>query len=325
MSVPLIILEGGDCAGKTTLANTLRKRLPNASYVHYSDMAPVKRSLPRMYTEGMLPAVIGHRPVIMDRCWLSEEPYCRVFRPDETPRLDDADTRMLERLALTCRPLVIYCDPGWKTVEPLFKERKAAKPAAEYLDSADQLKHVREWYHKTMRRSHLPIVRYDWTSKAAPDFVDALVQRISDFYEDLLRLENIKGVGGTYATTLVVGDEFAKHQEFDPHYQWPFASFSNVGCSRWLATQMDKYHIPEGKLWWVNQDQLDHDSAVADILDAIPTISSIACLGAKARDRVNELLANPEYIYHFNHPQHHKRFHSDEPYPLLDFLKEATT
>lgn len=319
MTAPLIILEGGDCAGKTTLSNQLREAIPEAHYVHYSDYKHVKKSLPRMYVEGMMPAVLGHAPVIMDRCWLSEEPYCRVFRPTESPRLDWADVRMLERLALSCEPIVIYCDPGWKVAREKFMERKGKDPASEYLDNEAQLKAVRDMYSKSMQKSHLNVVSYNWTNQEW-DIVEHLVKRVAMLTQPVSSTGAPKVIGSSRAQLLIVGDSFAKHQEFDPHYQWPFASFSRQGCSRWLATQLDKYGVKESYLKWVNQNQLGEGDLEQILVDNIG-ITSIITLGDEAKEACKNA---PQYVnmVHFPHPQWWKRFNHLEPYSAAVAMKE---
>lgn len=320
MTLPLIILEGGDCAGKTTLAEQLQRAMPDAHYVHYSDYKHVKKSLPRMYVEGMMPAVLGHAPVIMDRCWLSEEPYCRVFRPDETPRLDWADVRQLERLAMVCEPLVVYCDPGWRMAREKFMERKGKDPNREYLDNEEQLKGVREWYGRCMSRSHLTRATYDWTIDGSGGMVRAIEDRVTALSHTLFSHGHLRGVGSSLAQVLVVGDEFAKHQEFDPHFQWPFCSFGRQGCSRWLSTQLDKHSVPERALWWVNQDQMD-DVDLYSLLKAIPTINTIVALGDKAYEACANMPALLP-VEKFPHPQWWKRFNHHEDYAAVVRIKE---
>jgi len=314
MTQPLIILEGADCSGKTTLAKQLCAAMPDAHYVHYSDYKQVKLSLPRMYTEGMLPAVQNHRPVIMDRCWISEEPYCHVFRPLEKPRLDDLDSRMLERLALTCEPILVYCDPGKEQISSVFETRKGI----EYLDTIDQLIAVRDGYTTRLKRTHLPVIKYNWMKE--PGMVAALVDRVGRLQAHMAT--HHVGAGSLRARTLIVGDSFATHQEFDPHYQWPFASFSGQGCSRWLSAQLDKAKIAEHALWWVNQDMLEHSTQWINSYMQLDDFDTIIALGNMAMDKLTALSISG--FIGVPHPQWWKRFsfNSKDEYPLITQLKE---
>jgi thymidylate kinase len=320
MSLPIIILEGADGSGKSTLADQLRDSIPEAHYVHLGDFKYIKKSLGRVYVEAMLPAILGHRPVIMDRCWLSEEPYRNAFRPNENLRVDATDARMLERLALGCDAIVIHCRPRWETVKTTFMSRTHD----EYLDNEEQLLKVREGYVKVMNRCHLPVVKYDWQSQ--PDMPDALARRVHNKSMDLKDIEGLPGAGAIYPEVLIVGESFAQQSEFDAFYQWPFASFSNKGCSRWLAYELDKEKIPENKLYWINADMLTDGVYIDHVLNAFPTIHTIMPLGTKATMKVSSQLANnPKYlalVESFPHPQYWKRFHYTLKYPFIQRLKE---
>jgi hypothetical protein len=265
-----------------------------------------------MYVEAMLPAIKGYVPVVMDRSWLSEEPYGMVYR--DGVRFDDVDCRMLERLALKCPVNVIHCDPGWKTISTLFKERKRE----EYLDDEDQLKQVWSRYKTRMSRTHLPVHRYDWTkSRVANNSLDLFLSTTNVYSHQL------PGAGNPTAKILIVGDSFANHSEYDAHYQWPFASFGKQGCSRWLAAKLEQAKIPERELYWMNADMLDPElsSTIQDRFDYIFALGDQA-LSALCGGRA----FNPaDHIYEHPHPQWWKRFVGDKkPYPLIAALKEIT-
>lgn len=80
----IIVLEGADGTGKTTLANVLQNTFPGSKYIH----ATWSRELDcRMleYHMGILSEAYNfiqktNLPVIIDRLWLSEAIYAEVFR-----------------------------------------------------------------------------------------------------------------------------------------------------------------------------------------------------------------------------------------------------
>src|SRR5882757_4772670 len=101
----LTIFEGPDGSGKTTAAKAFAAEM-GARYVHLPQFKRVTTGLPRMYLEAMLPALLGYQDVVMDRCWLSEVPYGRVFR-DGADRVGEISRHMLERVALRAGALVV--------------------------------------------------------------------------------------------------------------------------------------------------------------------------------------------------------------------------
>ena len=116
----ITIFEGPDGGGKTTLAKSYAEQT-NARYVHFHHLPDINASLDRLYAEAMLPAVMGYQDVVMDRAWHSERPYANICqRPD---RLNTASRRMLERLALRCGAVVVYCMPSVSTVIDNYRNR----------------------------------------------------------------------------------------------------------------------------------------------------------------------------------------------------------
>src|SRR4051812_18522188 len=116
----LVILEGPDGAGKTTLAEQLGRR--GWLVVHLGPFLQVDDDLARLYVEAMMPAILGHADVVLDRCWLSEIPYGLVMR-DGDDRLG-WQRRLLERLALRCRATVIRCLPPREIAKSWWTARR---------------------------------------------------------------------------------------------------------------------------------------------------------------------------------------------------------
>jgi len=315
MSLPLIILEGGDCSGKTTLADKLCQLAPDTEYVHYSDEPHCQNSIARFYAEGMLPAVQGHAPVIMDRCWLSEEPYCKVYRPDKSPRTNDADHRILERLALQCQAIIVYCKPPWE----ITREHFLARSGDEYLDNLKQLEEVRDHYAKVLRRSHLTVVHYDWT--VDHEMPQALANRIASLSCDLVQFKIYPGSGNPYAQNLVVGEGWKYCGEFDTHYKWPYNSFTLHSMSRWFATELDRLKVPETSFWWVDHQDLTSQKMFDSMCDSFG-FTHIVALGDIAAEKLISFGIPEGDIYLAPSPATWDR--TRHSYPGAQLLKELS-
>ena len=80
----IVILEGPDGAGKTSLSETLREHLQKSKMTHvvkhgpYNGISP--EELCRIYFRSMSHALTYNDHVILDRCWLSEPIYGNVYR-----------------------------------------------------------------------------------------------------------------------------------------------------------------------------------------------------------------------------------------------------
>lgn len=292
LSQTLTVFEGPDGSGKSTAARWFAERT-GARYVHFPALPQVTDGLARMYVEAMVPALLGYQPVVFDRCWLSEIPYGTVFRGGRS-RMTNADIMMLERLAMRCGGVVIKCLPPVDTCVATYRSRKCE----EMLEKEEQLVDVWSMYHGTI--SDLPMVGYDYT-RMDKQFACT----IAETQRMPRHPTHIASAGNWNAKTVLVGEGFAERKNQDPWYQWPFGSFSNSGCSRWLADELNSHHINERDLLWVNSDQ--------DL--SICRGKRVIAMGREAKVSLDVLDIPSVEV---PHPQYWKRFKaSGEMYPLL--------
>ena len=153
-TMKLIILEGPDGGGKTTLAAKLSRDLNALSFSNgpYPEMS--RSTLFRTYVSMITPAITGHEPVVLDRCWISEPIYAEIIR-GERPRLSFVDIDILESLSEIAEVEVILCLPSFETVKRGFADR-------EQYPSSNHLARIYEAYETKVLTS-LPIKYYDWT------------------------------------------------------------------------------------------------------------------------------------------------------------------
>jgi thymidylate kinase len=164
----LIIFEGPDGCGKTTLAKAVAARL-SAIYVHHGPYKDTTKDLANIYMTSMGPAAIDDSDVVLDRSWLSEKPYGIVFRHGEN-RLGDAVVSTLESFALVnTNALVVLCCTPWDTCAANFTRNIDN----EYLDNTDTLRQVWYWYHQefTTSLSQLTIDPFSMNQDTAIDRV----------------------------------------------------------------------------------------------------------------------------------------------------------
>ncbi len=300
VSKKLTIFEGPDGGGKSTAAEAYAK-YAGAKYVHFGPLPHVKDGLARMYVEAMLPALLGYQDVVFDRCWLSEIPYGSAFRGG-ADRLGPDSVRMLERLAMRCGAVVVYCRPNWRTVRQNYLKRKEI----EYLESEDQLRHVYEVY--AAQKTGLPSMLFDYT---APQSERPFYLELSDKIDAQRQMQHplsVATAGNWSADVVLVGESFAERKDQDPWYQWPFASFSGKGCSRWVTEQLRLANISEKSLLWTNADQ---------DLRAVIDEQQVIALGTSASQSLEAAGIRHEMV---PHPQAWKRFNNKQRYPLLDLL-----
>lgn len=293
----LTIFEGCDGGGKSTAAKAYAE-MTGARYVHFSAMPRVAQGLPRMYVEAMMPALLGHQDVVFDRCWLSEAPYGSVFR-EGGDRIGVAGNRMLERLAMRCGAVVVMCNPGWEATRASYLKRRHM----EMLDSTAQLEAVFNIYVEQVQ-TDLPRIDFNYQLDNIQQF--ALGISSARFEKHGIDVHTAGNWNGRVA---LVGESFAEHKDYDPFYQWPFASFSNSGCSQWLTRQLDGVGIGESELFWMNADMLDIINILGNEI--------VVALGSAASERLESLgIAHRR----MPHPQYWKRFETSKRYPLLNII-----
>lgn len=131
----LIILEGPDGGGKTTLGRKLAALL-GAEVTNHGPYQG-EQQIWKHYFDSMLPAYSGERDVILDRCWIAEPIYGRAFR-DGMNRLEFWQKRILEYVASQCRTTLIFALPGVETCLQTYLSRREQ----EMLTNERQLRDV---------------------------------------------------------------------------------------------------------------------------------------------------------------------------------------
>ena len=142
----LVILEGHDGCGKSTLAKELARRNAMTTIIvnhgPYPEVGP--EDLMETYARSMkrLDRLPPGSLVILDRCWISEEIYGRVARHGAN-RIDASARRYLERVAAARRGIVVI---------PFAHSDKAfqawvSRPTEEYLQKREEWDEVSQIYY----------------------------------------------------------------------------------------------------------------------------------------------------------------------------------
>lgn len=213
----ITIFEGPDGSGKTTTALDYAKNT-GALYFHF-DAQPLIQNIARFYVEAMQPALLGLRDVVMDRSWLSEEPYATVYH-NRAPRLDRWQCLALERLAMRCGAVVVLCDPGEDVCVRNYRDRKSI----EMLDDSDQLKKIRMLY--LAQYSSLPIVTWDYT--ISPILGSSILAQLVEQIRTPQHPVGYHSAGNWNAPVVVCCDDYkvVNKSECDGYHNWPFYTMS---------------------------------------------------------------------------------------------------
>ena len=148
----ILILEGPDGSGKTTLATRLHA---TTGYPIYHRSKPENDEDKANMMEQHKADFKKHKNVIVDRCWYSEIVYGNIMRDGSV--IDYPEMYDLERLALSKGALLIYC-----TGDPAAMYKRATARGEDYITSfADYMQICRSYDRLMFDMPHLlPVVRY---------------------------------------------------------------------------------------------------------------------------------------------------------------------
>lgn len=303
----VIIVEGPDGSGKTTLVEKLRATL-GARVIHHG---PYSREcvIAWHYRRSVYRALLDEQPVILDRSWISEPIYGAAAR-DGATRVSVHERRGLERLAHRAGAVVVLCLPSIERCESAWQKRRGT----EYLERSEQLHQVYEGYAELLAAhpadQSLPVVRYDYATDSTKDLLFA-INKASGSPPSVRRAPGL----GRFASgvTLLVGEEVGGGTTRT--LDLPFLDPTRRGCSAWLSDRLHEWRVPESSLYWVNAY---HDGAATSLaFVAALEPRRIVALGHVARTRLTEAGLRFSTV---THPQFWKRFKHHEEYPLRRLL-----
>ena len=150
----IILIEGPDGAGKTTLANKLADIL-HCENVHMS-YPKTEEEKQQMFQQYL--AIItsnSNKNIILDRCWYSEMVYGPVKR--EKSYISLGQMIQLEHCVNNNGGgFIIYCTGSAKDLYERSKIR-----GEDYINSSNELSVVVDLYEKIFRMRHsLPVLKY---------------------------------------------------------------------------------------------------------------------------------------------------------------------
>ena len=165
MTLPnVIILEGCDGGGKTTLANRLRDEL---GYCIVKTGPPVVgEDTLTSYMAALLVAHSGGDKTVFDRHYLGETIYGPLLRGVDT--LGPVKRAAIERVIETCGARMIICCPPWDVLVAGWRSKD------DLLTRVEQLRHVHDRYLEEAERLGLRI--YDWTASDAEETLKGLIE-----------------------------------------------------------------------------------------------------------------------------------------------------
>lgn len=294
----IIVLEGCDGTGKTTLAEELKKL--GFSYRH--EGPPKTKDLFTYYTNQLLSVAPG-RDVVFDRLHLGELVYGPVMRGRS--ELSTYQARLINRLLFARGGVLVLCTAPPMTLIGGWKARQNA----EYLDTQQKVERVIQGYIDLWLRElngHPQVWRYqlqNWRGQAHE--YAAQLQSLKAVSHDLS--STYGAAGAPRARYLVVGERV--------NGPWDLAFYHDRNSSRYLNHALWGAGYKEKELLCVNAEDGNgqpHDFsalAVGRVVIALGRTAQRACQSYGVPH-----LAAP-------HPQYWKRFKKAEGDEYVRMLK----
>ena len=272
----LIILEGVDKSGKSSLAKYLSNRL-EIPIVKFS--APIEDA----YIEYMDFLLNQRMPVIADRFHLGEDVYGPIKRGKSM--LNDWKRRNIEEILMMRNPLTIYCETNVGAVSKSFIDDKETftlqSEILPIIEGFRQVidKSILEWrvfdYQRDPTYSKISILADEW-------FNDV---QAHSFHLEALRVNRTKG--DFYAKVLIIGDQCNGGLEAE-RYKPCVIPFGNGPSAEKLYKALDLAGFKQWDYALSNVYKWHLDGNVGEIEAELrlPCLEKIICLGNNTHEAV---------------------------------------
>jgi len=319
----IIVIDGCDGTGKTTLAEAICKR-HDGVYIHNTYRWPSK--MPLYHTAALHRALklSRSRLVVIDRLWMSEAIYAEVYRNGSPwPHMG----RMIDRIIRKVGGVYLL------TQSPANHAEKFEQLKGEREEMYDNVDHVRKRFDELFEgglsghdydyaqqlsvfgmrnRDDVLPYRYDVEGTNLDVYIDmvmsVLQSRLMKQYEPALHLHTKNFAGHLHEANIIfVGDKANSKMRA---VSWPFYDFAN--CSEFFADALHSLSFDETRAIYINAHDGNGPLYVNDCLRAKPYMKVI-CFGNQAYDTMSEFTRK---IHKVMHPSYAKRFNKRQEFLL---------
>jgi thymidylate kinase len=295
----LIIIEGADKTGKTTLAKRLCERL-KYDYAHFG--APGKN--PAQEYANFLQTI--ERPVVCDRFLYGEQVYGPLLRGKTL--ITELQLKTLERLSRSKGAILIHACTPYLTVSERLKRD------GDNMITPEQNYHAYFDFERIISKANIPILKYQAAnSNSADDFIDEVRSVIEAARLQAITASTVcTGIGTILGPKIVFVGE-----KLNDKVTWLGLPFDNGSSSQYLLECMRKANIDEKQVYLVNANTLTSEEVLFLRFNGC---ARFIALGNVASRRLLEL-----GVIHAGlpHPQYWKRFKSNDKAAYIEAFKQG--
>lgn len=300
----VVILEGPDGGGKTTLARELEKC--GFTYVHtgppengYDSFGLLRETL-----DNLNWALNHTNDVVFDRLWLGERIYGPIARGRDL--IGDEGQKLIMRIHSSKRILMLLCYPKFAVARTNYEKKIQEKD--DYLKSRDRWDKVFLAYHNWAYKYATIGQMYDYTQDTIDDVFGALKYRTLDFPAGM--------IGSPNANFLFIGDT-PNHDTIDV----PFFAYS--GSSGYLNKAIELTDIKEHQLALANAlGPRGEQRESWRFTGTLPYLTDVFLMGDKAQKWYTHMPESGLRVHHIPHPSYLKRFKGHNPQVMADLITE---
>lgn len=315
----LIILEGPDGVGKTTLANQLhdiiKRDNPRDTVVIIRKGPPTSHPL-----DEYAAPLLSYRPdqglhLILDRWHLGEYVYPRIS--GRTTQLDDVNFWYLNQLIRRLGGLLVLCHSTVDRAEQVYRRRESTHP----FEQPGVYEKVESMFHEAVDKSWLPQVTYDWHDccSVSPENMvltartrASLASGLSDF---------VTLVGRLIPEYLLLGDvrhalDVQALRAFSTDPRPAFMPYRSTSGHWLIQSILTSAHLQQS-VALANACDVDDVFELWDMLDK-PRVVALGRNSARELARIGNI---PFGVV--PHPQFGRRFHHREQSSYADALLRA--
>lgn len=299
----VIILEGPDGGGKTTLA----RQLESEGWIYKHEGVPPKgRDQLDHYLRVLSDSIEGPQNVVHDRLWLGERIYGRIARNNDT--IGELGQTLFMRIHNSKQIRQFICLPGIDAASKTY-ERKI-KEHSDYLRSAERFELV---YNEYLKWFHM--------NGSAGDIYNYNIHTVADVMYGFKQQALPRGTVGTHlAELLFIGDK--------PNHEYVDVPFhAATGSSGYFNEAIRLVGVDENKLAISNaRDPHMNFHDPIQMISSLSNLRHVFLMGGVAQDWWHHLILtknNLFKIHNTEHPSYLKRFHGNNPMLLAEKIKEC--